>query len=96
MTLYIYESHLGGFYYTNEEQDDESLYCEQCGDCDTYLGKVEDAYDVAEILRAQVGLFGMGGYSIEYCTKFFNECCDALGGDNVEYKVEEGDNSNDD
>lgn len=96
MTLYIYESHLGGFYYTNEEQDDESLYCEQCGDCDTYLGKAEDAYDVAEILRAQVGLFGMGGYSIEYCTKFFNECCDALGGDNVEYKVEEGDNSNDD
>lgn len=96
MTLYIYESHLGGFYYTNEEQDDESLYCEQCGDCDTYLGKAEDVYDIVEILRTQVELFGMGGYSMEYCTKFFNKCCDALGGNNVEYKVEEGDNSNDD
>lgn len=72
MTLYIYESHLGGFYYTNEEQDDESLYCEQCGDCDVCLGKAEEAYDVAEILRSEVDLFGMGGYSIEYCTKFFN------------------------
>lgn len=90
MTLYIYESHLGGFYYTDDEQDDESLYCEQCGDCDTYLDKAEEAYDVAEILRVKVELFDMGGYSMEYCTKFFNECCDALGGENVEYKIEEG------
>lgn len=96
MTLYIYESHLGGFYYTNEKQDYESLYCEQCGDYDNYLGKAEDAHDVVEILRSEVELFGMGGYSMEYCTKFFNECCDALGGDNVEYKVEDGDDSNDD
>lgn len=96
MTLYIYESHLGGFYYTNEEQDDESLYCEQCGDCDTYLGKAEEAYDVAEILRAKVELFDMGGYAMGYCTKFFNECCDVLGGENVEYKIEVGGNNNDD
>lgn len=89
MTLYIYESHLGGFYCTNEKQDIESLYCEQCGDYDNYLGKAENAYDVADILRTKVELFDMGGYSMEYCTKFFNACCDALGGDNVEYKVED-------
>lgn len=89
MTLYIYESHLGGFYCTNEKQNIESLYCEQCGDYDNYLGKAEDAYDVAEILRSKVELFGMGGYAMEYCTEFFNACCDALGGDNVEYKVED-------
>ena len=72
MTLYIYESHLGGFYCTNEKQDIESLYCEHCGDYDTYLGKAENAYDVADILRTKVELFNMGGYSMEYCTKFFN------------------------
>lgn len=96
MALYIYESHLGGFYYSDEKEDTENLYCEQCGDYDTYLGKVENFEDVADILRTQVALFGLGGYTMEYCTKFFNECCDALGGDNVEYKIEEGEDDNDD
>ena len=59
MALYIYESHLGGFYCTNEKQDIESLYCEQCGDYDTYLGKAENAYDVADILRTKVELFDL-------------------------------------
>lgn len=45
MILYIYESHLGGnLYVTTYEQDYDDLYCEECGDSDTYCcsGTPED------------------------------------------------------
>ena len=45
--VYIYESHLGGGFYTSSESlDYEDLYCETCGDTDTELGGFESLKDV--------------------------------------------------
>lgn len=35
---YLYASHLGGVYDTDDELDWECLYCEECGDSDEFLG----------------------------------------------------------
>ena len=40
--MHIYESHLGGIYTTDEPQDWDDLYCEQCGDSDWEIGYVDD------------------------------------------------------
>jgi hypothetical protein len=37
--MYLYESHMGGLYSTQEEQDYNDLYCEQCGDSDNFIGE---------------------------------------------------------
>lgn len=48
--MYLYENHLGGLYTSDEIEDEEFLYCEECGDSDQYIGKIdedtpiEDAY----------------------------------------------------
>lgn len=41
MIKYIYESHLGGLYTTDEEQSYGSLYCDECGDSDSFVGKID-------------------------------------------------------
>lgn len=35
--MYIYESHMGGLYTSEEPIDYEDLYCETCGDFDMEL-----------------------------------------------------------
>lgn len=83
--IYIYESHLGGLYISNEELSLDETYCETCGDCD-WLGCMADSWmDVAEYLRGKLDVFGLGGFDMEYCIDFFNQCCSALGGDNLDY-----------
>lgn len=47
--MYIYESHLGGIYFSEEELDDEFLYCDQCGDDDWEIGEA-DTYEEAKSL----------------------------------------------
>lgn len=36
--MYIYESHMGGLYTSDEPLDYEYLYCEECGDSDSLIG----------------------------------------------------------
>ena len=40
--MYLYRSHMGGLYATDEPLSWESLYCEECGDSDDEMGFVED------------------------------------------------------
>ena len=42
---YLYENHLGGWYVLDHYEEPE--YCEQCGDCDRYLGSFEDNKEIA-------------------------------------------------
>mgnify|MGYP001509574465 FL=1 len=56
--MYLYESHLGGYYISEDEIPYEDLYCETCGDSDQYLysGTEEEIisqfyYDVDTALR---------------------------------------------
>ena len=79
--VYIYESHMGGLWVSEDLYDDDKLYCETCGDSDRLVLSTNDIHKVADYLRAEVNLFGSGGYDICYATKIYNECAEILGGD---------------
>lgn len=81
--IYIYESHLGGLYISDKEL--KETYCETCGDYDLLGCMANDWMDVANYLRSKLDVFGLGGFDMEYCIDFFNQCCSALGGENEEY-----------
>ncbi len=78
MTLYIYESHTGGMYVSDEDIEPEYLHCEQCGDYDVLLTQVSNLEELSSFLRSQVSLFGSGGYSLDHCEEIFNECAGKL------------------
>ena len=39
--LYVYESHMGGYFTTDEQLTLDEEHCDQCGDSDWYLGTAE-------------------------------------------------------
>lgn len=41
MSAYVYESHLGGLYTSNDCILSDELYCEQCGDSDYEIGSFD-------------------------------------------------------
>lgn len=59
--MYIYESHLGGFYESDEDIPFEELYCEECGDSDTLIG----LYDKDNVFSA-----------MEFIIIMTERCCD--------------------
>lgn len=63
---YLYESHLGGIYITDEEQDFENLYCEQCGDYDWLIGSFETIRDFWSLIKDECDIDGCGGWSLQY------------------------------
>ena len=83
--IYIYESHLGGLYISDRELSLDEAYCETCGDNDWLACIADNWIDVAEYLRSRLDVFNLGGFGMEYCINFFNECFRALGGDNLNY-----------
>ena len=48
MTYYVYASHMGGLYTTEEEQSHEDLYCDTCADSDQFVGQISNKQDVAD------------------------------------------------
>ena len=47
----VYQNHLGGFYFEEYEiDDDDDLYCEQCGDSDYHLGHADTWDDVLDLI----------------------------------------------
>ena len=40
--VYIYDSHLDGFYTNNKKLDDDFLYCETCGDSDYLIDSIRN------------------------------------------------------
>ena len=43
--MHVYEGHLGGLYTSDYVLDYEDLYCETCGDSDTYIGYADTKED---------------------------------------------------
>ena len=41
MSVYVYESHLGGLYPSDDYIPYDELYCEQCGDSDYEIGQFD-------------------------------------------------------
>jgi len=63
--MYIYESHMEGYYTSDFQLDYDDLYCEQCGDSDTYIGEVNNKKEAKRLL-------GYGECEKEFIDKIFS------------------------
>ena len=82
MEVYIYSNHLFGFLYVlDSPQDDNDLYCDECGDSDWLELHTDSIWEVREWLRSQLDVFGLGGYSEDYLKEILERCEDILGED---------------
>lgn len=89
-TLYLYESHLGGLYTSNEQYKYDYLYCDFCGDFDTYLGEFKTIkefwnlvkntiYDIHYLFTYAIRVFELPDilmYKDEH-HRFACECCNS-------------------
>lgn len=70
--LYLYESHMGGLYWSENNYSYDELYCDTCGDADMQIGSAETYRDVVSLLDAQedryidVHIFELASEAIEY------------------------------
>ena len=63
MEVYIYSDHLfGSLYVLDSPQDDDVLYCDECGDSDCLELHTDSIWEVREWLRSQLAVFGLDGY----------------------------------
>ena len=72
---YLYNSHLGGLYTSDEELDYDYLYCEQCGDSDTLIGSFSTIQDFWNLIKEECDINGSGGYSLQYLYLFQSLIC---------------------
>ena len=68
MPIYIYESHMGGIYFSDYEYDYDELYCETCGDYDLFIGTANTTKEAIGHLVAygMINIDDCGGYDLEY------------------------------
>ena len=71
--MYIYESHMGGLYTSDEPLDYEDLYCEECGDSDQLIGYAETKEDTWNLFKDDTDIDGFGGWDYDYVQEFINE-----------------------
>ncbi len=68
--MYIYESHMGGLFVSDEILDYEQTYCETCGDSDFLLGYAETREEAWNLLKDDTDINGFGGWNYEYVQEF--------------------------
>lgn len=56
--MYLYESHMGGFYISNESLDYDLLYCDSCGDSDSFLGIFNTKEELRSLLKSYEDYYG--------------------------------------
>lgn len=77
--MYIYESHMGGYYATDEPLTFDALYCDECGEHDDLIG-VYDTNNKDDAKAFAKRLLNDEYYSIagiqEEIDRLFNCCID--------------------
>lgn len=68
--MYIYESHMGGIYVSDDFRDFDDCYCEQCGDYDQLIGYAETREEAWNLLKDETDINGSGGWDYEYVQEF--------------------------
>lgn len=68
--MYIYQSHMGGLFVSDEILDYEQTYCEECGDYDFLLGYAETREEAWNLLKDDTNINGFGGWDYDYVQKF--------------------------
>lgn len=68
--MYIYKSHMGGLFVSDDELDYEQTYCETCGDSDWLIGYAETREEAGNLLKDDTNINGSGGWDYDYVQKF--------------------------
>lgn len=68
--MYIYESHMGGLYTSEDVLED--TYCEVCGDTDFILGRAGSREEAWDLLKDDTNIDGSGGWDYDYILSFIN------------------------
>lgn len=68
--MYIYESHMGSLFVSNDILDYEQTYCEACGDSDFLLGYAETKEEAWNLLKDNTDINSSGGWNYEYVQEF--------------------------
>lgn len=68
--MYIYESHMGSLFVSDDILDYEQTYCETCGDSDFLLGYVETREEAWNLLKDNTNINGSGGWDYDYVQEF--------------------------
>ncbi|GAA6275831.1 hypothetical protein F170042I7_20170 [Blautia caecimuris] len=68
--MYIYESHMGSLFVSDDILDYEQTYCETCGDSDFLLGYAETREEAWNLLKDDTNINGSGGWNYDYVQEF--------------------------
>lgn len=68
--MYIYESHMGSLFVSDDILDYEQTYCETCGDSDFLLGYAETKGETWNLLKDDTNINGSGGWNYDYVQEF--------------------------
>lgn len=68
--MYIYESHMGSLFVSDDILDYEQTYCETCGDSDFLLGYAETKKEAWNLLKDNTDINSSGGWNYEYVQEF--------------------------
>lgn len=63
---YLYESHLGSLYISDDYLASDELHCEECGDSDWLLGQFDSIEEFWDLVEDKVDIRGSGGYALQY------------------------------
>lgn len=66
MNHFLYESHTGGLYFTDNQLNVEQRYCSTCGDIDVLIGAYVDLKHCWEDLKKHCSIDNSGGFALEY------------------------------
>ena len=58
MRHYLYQSHLGGSYISEESYTSDDLYCETCNDADDRIGFFDDMEDLEQLVADYNDYYG--------------------------------------
>lgn len=68
--MYIYESHMGGLFVSDEILDYKQTYCEICGDCDYLIGYADTREEAWNLLKDDTNINDSGGWNYDYVQEF--------------------------
>ena len=63
---YLYESHMGGLFSTDDMLSPDECYCEECGDSDWLIGEYATLNDFWNLIKDDCDINGSGGYDLTY------------------------------
>ena len=67
--MYVYESHMGGLYTSYGELDYEQIYCEECGDSDSFIGYADAREEAWKLFKDDID----GGWNYDYIQEFIDK-----------------------